>query len=262
MEGPQKRIESHEAYKELVGKITVFRHGDTHYTNQYPDLTDEGIWKLTEAGKALGGEVDEESEDLIFLHSPSTRAKASMAYLLQGMEKTASADEAAVEEIARPLNALRSVKTLNHEEALKMIGQHVDFESPTLDQYVEFDRAYALHDDYENSPHWEPRSKGEKRSSRLLRQTLLMLVKNHPENDSGKTPHIVAVSHFETLNHLAVKIFNLDMEKDPLYARGEKMTFEVLASPEDAKKLLLRCGFRGEEKRVWFDIEKGEISPI
>lgn len=259
MEGiPQGKPESQEDYNELVGKITLFRHGDTTYTNQYPDLTDEGKWKLEAAGKSLKDRVDEDSEDLLFLHSPSTRAKASMAHLLHGMEKTTGAEEKDVEEIARSFSPLRSVEKLNSEESQKIIDEHMANLSDE-DQYEGFDRVYAIHDDFETSPHWEARSKVEARANRLLRQTIAMLIKNHSE-DNDKTPHIVAISHFETLNNLAVKIFGLDVEKDPLYARGEEMTFEVKGNSKDKSKVLLVCGFRGEQRPTWFNVQTGELN--
>jgi broad specificity phosphatase PhoE len=261
MEGiPQNRPESQESYNERVGQITLFRHGDTTYTNQYPDLTDEGKLKLEAAGKSLKERVNEGSEDLIFLHSPSTRAKASMAHLLHGMERTSGVEEGDVEEIARSFSPLRSVEKLNAEESQRMVDEHMAGMSDD-EKYEGFDRVYALHDDFEISPHWEARSKVEARANRLLRQTIAMLVKNHSE-DTAKTPHIVAISHFETLNNLAVNIFGLDVEKDPLYARGEEMTFEVKGNSKDKTKVLLQCGFRSEHKQVWFSIESGEMTPI
>lgn len=260
MEGiPNNKPESRESYEELVGRITLFRHGDTEYTNQYPDLTDTGKWKLETAGKSLKERVDEDAEDLIFLHSPSIRAKASMAHLLHGMEKTEGTEESDVEEIARSFTPLRSVKRLNHEASQEMITEHVAAATDEGDEYEVFDRAYALHDDFENSPHWEARSKVEARANRLLRQTIAMLVRNHVE-DSEKTPHIVAVSHFETLNNLAVKIFGLDVQTEPLYARGEQMTFEVKGNSKDKSKVLINCGFRGEQKTVEFNVATGEMT--
>jgi|GEM_PF-2524912 len=256
----ERTNESIEGFKERIGRITVYRHGDTHYTQQYPDLTDEGQRKLTEAGRALKDEVDEEQEDLIFLHSPTVRAKASMAYLLHGMEKIAGPEEKDVEELARPVRGLSSAKTLNPEGVQETLRKYMDLDALTPEALEAFDRVYAVHDEFETSPHWEPRSRVERRSGKLLRQALLKLVKNHPEEGSEKTPHIVAVSHFETLNHLAAKIFDLDLQKDPLYARGEKMSFEVLTNRQDPKRLLLNCTFRGAQRAVWYDVEKGEIA--
>ena len=167
MEGiPQKRPESQEDYKETVGKITVYRHGDTQYTNQYPDLTEEGQAKLENAGKSLKEQVDEETEDLIFFHSPSIRAKASMAHLLHGMEKTSGTEESDVEEVARSFGPLRSFKRFSIEETQKMIDEHIGH-LPEEEQMEAFDRVYAVHDDFENSPHWEPRSNSENRAGRL-----------------------------------------------------------------------------------------------
>ena len=256
----QQRYESAEEYDRKIGKITLFRHGDTTYTNQYPDLTDDGKFKLKSAGKSLKERVDEDSEDLLFLHSPSIRAKASMAHLLHGMEKTDGVAEVDVEEVARSFSPLRSVEKLDADEAQKLIEKHME-NIPVENQYEEFDRVYALHDDFENSPHWEPRSKVESRTRRLLRQAIAMLVRNDSE-DISKTPHIVAISHFETLNNLAVQIFGLDVEKDPLYARGEEMTLEVLRNAKNTGKVLLTCGFRDQHKSAWFNIQSGEITVI
>ena len=113
MERPLSHIESKEDYKVVLGRISLYRHGDTTYSDQYPDLTDEGKRKLEQAGTSLKALVDERGEDLLFIHSPSIRAKASMAHLLHGMGKSEGTEETDVEEIARAYTPLRSVQKMN-----------------------------------------------------------------------------------------------------------------------------------------------------
>lgn len=263
--GPIARTENPlrpEAYTELVGRLTVFRHGETEYTDQYPDLSGKGRSTLTEAGRQLRSEIDEESEDLLFVHSPNVRAKGSMAYLLHGMELIDDVEEAKVEGVARPFKPLRSVKKLDPEAASEMVFRYTGTREPTAGHYEEFDRMYTLSDEFETSPHWEPRSNAPKRANRLLRYALAILLKNHKESESPKTPRIVAVTHFEMINHIAVKLFGLDLEKDSLYARGEAITFDVRANPDEDQRLLLMCSFRGEKRNAWFDFTKGEVTEV
>lgn len=249
-----------ERFSERIGKITLYRHGDTHYTNQYPDLTDRGKWRFVRAGRHLKEMVDEGTEDLLFLHSPSVRAKSSMAFLLRGMGRTMGTFEQDVEQHAHALKPLRSVHINNPEGFAELIGKHIDQESPIEAQHRRFDRIYMMHNDYETSPHIEPRSRVQSRGRRMMRQAVYLLVKNHTEKTTDKTPHIVAISHVETLNDIAFRIFGLDVQKDPLYARGERMTVEVKTDSQTTDKVLLLCEFRGTTKPVWFDLASGEIS--
>ncbi len=250
-----------EEYKELVGKITIFRHGQTAYTGRYPDLSEKGKDALFAAGEKLQEQIDEETEDLIFFHSPAPRAKGSMGYLLHGMGRIPDTNEQTVEGVARAVAPLRAVKKLDPEAAQEMINRHIGSDAPTAEQYESFDRMYVLSEEFDHSPHWEPKSAAPKRSNRLLRFAIKALVENHAEKENSKIPHVVATAHFETINDIAKKVFNLDMEKDPLFARGESFTFEVKTKPEEGKRVLLICGFRGEKRNAWFDFERGEVVP-
>lgn len=262
MEGIHERKDSLERFNQLVGKLTLVRHGDTEYTNQYPDLTDEGKWKLVRTGRSLKEIIDEKTEDVLFVHSPSVRAKASMAFLLKGMGKIEGTSEADVATVARPVNALRSVGFIDREKAMELVAQHMGTDTPTLKHNREFDRIYALHDDFETSPHWEARSRVMRRGSRILQQAITMLVNNYTVPERDKTAHIVAVSHFEVLNDLAVKIHGLDMENDPLFARGERIAIAIKTDGDDMEKVLLAATFRGKEAHAWFSLKTGEISRI
>lgn len=259
--GPSESIDNNiEKFNERVGRITLFRHGDTLYTNKYPDLTDAGKRKLHKEGSRLVEEVDQETEDVLFLHSPSVRAKTSMAFLLKGMGITEGTSEREVEEHARPLKPLRSVGHNDYEKAMELVGKYVDLDDPKSHQHKKFDRVYVLDPAFEESEHWEPRSQVEARGKRVLRQGIYLLIENHTSKDTDKTPHIVAVSHFETLNVIAAEIFDLDPEHDALYARGEKLSIEVKTDGNDTERVLLSCTFRNETKMVWYELKTGAIT--
>jgi hypothetical protein len=252
---------SPEDYRERIGRLSVLRHGYTSYTEEYPDLSDRGKKLLEGAGKDLKNIVDENEEELLFFHSPAPRAKGSLGHLLKGFGRITEPEEAEVEKHGRVIGQLRAVKKINPAEAQAMIRKSLGTETPTAEDYENFDRIYALSDEYENSPHWEPKSSSERRASRVFRYALETFIKNHQESQGGKIPHAVVVAHFETVSHIAVKIFGLDYTTDQPFARGERITFDVQEKPGDEKVLLLKCSFRGQERNAWYDRASGEITP-
>jgi broad specificity phosphatase PhoE len=259
---PSRPKDSIERYTERVGRLTMYRHGETNYTNQYPDLLDQGKWKFLQAGHDLRELIDGESEDVLFVHSPSPRAKASMAYLLKGMGVSDDVAEGDVQKHAQEFKPLRSSAVFNPEKYAELVGEHVDQDDPKPGQHEAFDRVYMMHDHYETSPHAEPRSRAQARGRRVFRQAMYLLIKNHTEKDDHKTPHVVAISHLETLQDIAGRIYGLDIGKDPLFARGERLTLDVKTDGNDMEKMLLIADFRGEERKAWFHLATGEILPV
>ena len=228
----------------ILGKITIMRHGDTEYTNQYPDLTPKGIERIREKGKYLKTKIDPEKENVFYETSPSARAKGTMSLILEELDQK----DAEV----RILKIMRSAEQRDPEKAKAMITE-VDWRA----DIGAWDRFFATDNRFENSPDiWQPRSELERRFYQGLEYVIRSFLKYHKNQKEGKIPHLLAVSHFEFLNHFIVKVFNLDLKKDNLLGFAEAVEMEVRElTPDKPDKISIKVSFRGQHKDIIFNRE-------
>lgn len=241
--------EQREAFEEVLGKITILRHGNTEYTEEYPDLTPEGIERVSMRGKELRGKIDTKREDMLFLASPAVRAQGS----LDNLKKTLGLSE----EESRISRAIRSVDIRDRKKALEVVEEvmrgtkHVPL----------MDRAYATDTRFEDDGDvWQPRSEVEKRFFRSMEYVIRVFDKYQENGDNGRIPHVVAVSHFEFLNHFVAKVFDIDLHEGELIGFAEAIEIVFLKPQnEDESKVSLLVSFRGESKQVVFDRDTRSI---
>jgi hypothetical protein len=157
----------------------------------------------------------------------------------------------------RTLNAIRQQKILDHEKALEMVKGFLT----ETDDVSKVDRAYAL-GKFDDTPNvWEPKAEVEKRFYRGLEYVIRSFIKYQKEQGAEKTPHLVAVSHFEFLNHFAAEVFGLDLEKDNLVGFTEMIEMEVLEPGQDnPNEIPIRVSFRGQSKDIIFNRESRSIT--
>jgi broad specificity phosphatase PhoE len=235
---------------EVLGKVSIMRHGQTEYTEQYPDITEFGIQQIEESGVKLKEKIDIDKEDVMVTTSPSVRARGS-GDVLKG--------KLGIEE-ARVMKALRGVQIRDHAEALKMVN---DIIGPERD-ISKMDQAYAHDDAFEQRVEvWEPRSEVEKRFFRGMEYITRAFLR-YKAGERNKIPHLVGVSHFEFLNHIVAKVFNLDEKQQDQLKFGEmiEMTFLKKGNEEDKKRVPILITFRGETKEIVFNRETRTIESI
>lgn len=247
----ERKIESSQEQEkqpfEILGKVSIMRHGQTEYTEQYPDITELGAQQIGEQGAKLKEKIDTEKEDVMIATSPSARARGSGDVLKEklGVEET------------QVMKALRSAQIRDRAEALKMIN---DIIGPERD-VSKMDQAYAHDDAFEQRVEvWEPRSKVEKRFFRGI-EYITRAFSRYGAAEKNKIPHLIGVSHFEFLNHIAAKVFNLDEKQQDQLKFGEmiEMTFLKKSNEEDKKRVPILITFRGEAKEIVFDRETRTI---
>lgn len=235
---------------EVLGKVSIMRHGQTEYTEQYPDITEFGAQQIGEQGTKLKEKIDTEKEEVTIATSPSVRARGSGDVLKEKL---------GIEE-ARVMKALRGVQIRDHAEALKMVNEII---GPERD-ISKMDQAYAHDDAFEQRVEvWEPRSQVEKRFFRGI-EYITRAFSRYGAVESNKIPHLVGVSHFEFLNHIATKVFNLDEKQQDQLKFGEmvEMTFLKKGNEEDKKRVPILITFRGETKEIVFNRETRAIESV
>lgn len=256
MEGKniERKIESSAEQEkppfEILGKVSIMRHGQTEYTEQYPDITEFGAQQIGEQGVKLKKKIDTKKEDVMIATSPSVRARGSGDVLKGklGIEET------------RVMKALRGVQIRDHAEALKMIN---DIIGPERD-ILKMDQAYAHDDAFEQRVEvWEPRSKVEKRFFRGV-EYITRAFSRYEAEEKDKIPHLVGVSHFEFLNHIAARVFNINEKQQDQLKFGEmiEMTFLKKGNDEDKKRVPILITFRGETKEIVFNRETRTIESV
>src|SRR3989344_1414895 len=222
----------------ILGKISIMRHGATEYTEQYPDLTDLGAEQITIQAKKLKEKIDQEKEDVFIASSPAARARGSADIVrteLGGRE-------------TRVMRSMRGVQIRNREEAMRMIQEII---GPDKD-VKKMDRAYAHDPQFEERVDvWEPRSNIEKRFFNGF-EHLVRVFNKYNETNSQKIAHFVGVSHFELLNHLVKRVFHLDSPEADQLNFGEMIEMTVLGAREEHHIPIL-ITFRGKTKEIVFD---------
>jgi broad specificity phosphatase PhoE len=245
MENREGKNEQKEEIPVIIGKISIMRHGKTEYTNQYPDITEDGFAKIIENGKYLKEKVDKDKEDVLFVSSPAVRARGTLDILKGAMNEEASEP--------RVLKSMRSTEIRDHKEAMKMVDSVI---GPEKD-IPKFDRYYATNDALENSPDiWQPRSEVEGRFFTALEYAIRSFMKYNENNYSEtvpKIPHLIAVSHFEFLNHFVAEVFGLDLEKNDLLKFAEMIELTIFEKAEGDDVIPIAVDFRGQKKNIVFN---------
>ncbi len=249
MAGPEKLGQGGSAERErslrLLGKISIMRHGETRYTNVYPDITEIGQQQIAaNAQKIKAGKTPE--EQLILISSPSIRALGSAGVLKPELE---------VEDI----HISKKIKSTTAKDWHKADAAFTELTGIKTEDDIDFrnwDRFVAHHPALnERIDLWEPRSRVEQRSLRGLKY-VIEFFRRYKLANPDKLPHLVGVSHIEFLNHFVEKIFRIP-ENNPLQF-GEMVEMTILEG-EETRHIPIAITFRGATKKILFDARMRSI---
>lgn len=271
---------------EVVAVIDSVRHGHTHYSEQYPDLTEEGeqavaatadtIIADTQMLTAIARKADLNGfqQHVAFVSSPQPRARASAMIMKEKFTESVGSlgSPEALEGVSvvdfnlnnkvpddpgkvRTVEALRATRIHNLPEAVQLLVELAEGDwSPRKADYM-----YTQHPHYDERPDmWELRSDVRKRSLGLLKRSVGMLRKYQAE--TGAVPRIIATSHFEVLNHVVMDAFQLspEQEHDELLDRAEKFTMYIMKT-EDPNYIPIAITFRDRSKLVRFNTQRRQF---
>lgn len=229
-----------------LGRITLLRHGQTEYTDEYPDLTVEGKATIEKSAAQIAKGLRNQEEPII-VSSDKARARGTADIIKEkiGYPKDVKIQPSIT---AMELRDRERAKAIFEELLADNKSTHSE-EAPVRG----VDRAY-LHDQrFEDAAVYEPRSEVEKRFFKNLEYTIRAFNVVHKHKELQK-PHVIGVSHFELLGQLSEKVFNLTERGEEPLKHGELIEIEVLAPEENNQdQVELQIFFRGEQKRVGFD---------
>lgn len=175
-------------------KITLMRHEEPFYKNEGHDLTERGVAGAIATGTEMREERISENDEMYLLYSPKPRTRGTLDFVAEaaGLADTPR----------RSIDAIRQSDIPDHERLLK--------EMPHLGHDQEkWAEAHYKDSRFENEPELiEPHSKKRERLYRAF-EYLLRWLDKHPQEDA-KTPHILAVSHFEIITHLINDVFGIE----------------------------------------------------
>jgi len=219
-------------------KITLMRHEEPFYKDEGHDLTPQGVENARVTGKELReAETISEEDEMYLLHSPKPRAKGTLDFVAEGAELT--------DVPKRSINSLRQSHIPNREVFMDRVAELGNSqEEVAKDHYV--------NPMYENNPDFiEPNSKKKERLYRSFEYLLRWLERQPQENP--KTPHILAVSHFEIVTHLIDDVFGIETTgkyNSPSF--GERVNIEGFRT-DNPELVSLKVTYNEQTKVVNFN---------
>ena len=239
-------MERKEQSPRVLFKVTLMRHEKPYYKDEGHDLTPEGVERATQTGKELRehGVIDGTTEDIYLVHSPVPRAKGTIDFVAKG---------AGLEHLPQhSIDQLRKSDFLDHDAFMERVAElNHDAELVAKDHYT--------HQMHEEGKVIEPHTHKKERLYRAFEYLIRWFEKTASRD---KTPHVIAVSHYEVITHLLDDTFgmeNLGRYNAPGF--GETISIEARETNQK-NRILLKIEFDGHTKEVYFDREHRSIEPV
>lgn len=235
--------------EQFLGRVSLIRHGETRYTNQYPDLTETGIADIEQRGEEKRGTIDSDKEEVLIASSPSVRARGSADIIKDKIDPDAE---------VRIIKAVRGLDIRDHDKHHELMTEMIGEETDPASIIKRVDNQYVHDDRFEERVDvWSPRSEIEKRFFRGVEYTIRAFSK-FGEKEPDKLPHLIATSHFEFINHFVSKIFGLKEGEYLNPAENVEVSF-LRPQGENERHVPLLVTFRGKSREVVFDRETRTI---
>jgi broad specificity phosphatase PhoE len=221
-------------------EIVAVRHGDSPYSDTFPDLTEEGKRQVTESALAFKDHLSE-FDVVVALCSPATRAQGTAALFLE----TADLSNIRV----RNVSALANFDIKDKDEFLDYMGRN------STSIYGEL----WLTDPLLAGPNElvESRADVEKRARRFLYHYANAIARIGKE--SNKRICALAFTHFEIGNEFLRGVFGTDsfpITEQSVLQNAEPVQIEL----DDPKSGILTITARGQKKKVKYDYTTGAFS--
>lgn len=183
---------SGERSGDVLAHITFSRHGETRYTDQYPDITDNAIQSAQSKGEVI---VAEKGAPEIIVHSPSVRAKGTADAIHTGIRAKDDLPEVRMHQSKQ----IRPSDIPDREKAREMFESLGNQEEISRQHHVE--GGVFTDGELMETP--------ESKRVRLYRALEYLIRSFVGEKSAQKkdAPHIVIVSHYELVSLLVSDIF-------------------------------------------------------
>ena len=221
--------------KRIVGRVVFIRHGETEYTNQFPDLTCAGKETIMRAAAKLRQLRNQYSEPLRIMSSPATRALGSAAIVAKIMGHSQRVIKTQLLAPAGVMDADRGAEIFN---------EHI-----AAGGFRKLAAAYSSDKRYEDPEIFEPRTQVVARFYKYLGQLASNLL------TCAKPMFVVCISHYEVLHHLVETSLCLDYANDAPLGFGE-IVLMSLYDIGPGSKVEICLTFRHRTRNMAFDYKK------
>lgn len=245
MENSHHRSESKESAKNPLFGITLMRHEATNYTEKGDDLTDEGKKRACETGRELAATGRFSGKKIYLQHSPSPRAAATLRIM-------AECAGIAVGKVS-PNERLRKSDFKDRDAFMELV-KRLDSDQEAIA------KEHHTNPDFQSNPDFiEPNDEKRKRLYSALND---MIGQAFKPRWSLRSPHMVAVSHFELITLLLADVFGIEAlgrYNSPSF--GEHTTLEFYIT-NDSNLLCVSVSYNGHTKDVVFNRSTQSIQPL
>jgi len=225
--------------RRFLGQAIFLRHGQTDYTDVFPDLTEEGIKTIEKSAQAIMPFI-EGHQNIVIIASPVARSLGSAAV------------------VARTIGYQGKIKKEPNIQAAvvkdRMLAKAIFFEHVANGGMRGLSVAYGNDPRYEDAKIIEPRSEVKKRFLGYFAHLIRSLLIN-----TGLAPCFIHVSHYETLYHFVENLFGLDYKKEDPLDNGEIIVVSIYDVSIECI-VEMEVTFRGKTIREkFFDYKNKEI---
>lgn len=228
-----------EKAPELLAKITFSRHEETNYTGIGRDITDKGIARAQEKGKAI---TQEKGAPVLIGHSPKERAKGTAQSIEEGVQEEVRGSGSGARWIRIP--GLRATEF--HDESLR--DELTEQLGTTQEAWAE--AHHRMPELYDNPERVET---NEDKRARLYREIERLVSFLEKKGVQGEVPHLVFVSHYELITLLLDDVFGIaSFGTTNVPSFGEHVDVDLYTPLQDGS-VPIRIHYNGHEKEVLFD---------
>ncbi|HEC32998.1 MAG TPA: hypothetical protein ENI63_01930 [Candidatus Kaiserbacteria bacterium] len=237
-----------------LGKVTVFRHGETAYTNISPDLTKDGIRTIEDASKKLRDELDAsetlDSEDIWVASSPAVRTKDTADIIKKhlGIDKTHVTDN------------LLGFQVEGNYDAVTEDIKDITKDAKTQEEHISMvDTAFSVGDErFKNKDVWGKNVDVHLKAPRGI-EYLIRLFNKYEKKGTGKIPHLILVSHYELIEKLVRDVYSINPKEERVFKPGERIDLVINKPEPGSSNVPIILTFRGVQKDVIFNRENRSI---
>ncbi len=216
----------------LIGKAVFLRHGESNYTDAFPDLTETGRRTIRRSAEEIRAIKNRHCGSFAIVSSPAVRAKGSAGILADALPYTDGIREA-------PL--LGPVLVIDRQQGRALYNSYI-----SIGGMQSLCIAYGCDIRFEDGKILEPRSSVRERFYKYLG----MLVRDFLT--CGRMAFVAHISHYETLFHFVEAVFHLDYRREDPLQHGELILVDFCG--EDGSSLVeMNVRFRRRAANIVFD---------
>jgi broad specificity phosphatase PhoE len=222
----------------LLGQAVFFRHGQTEYTDEYPDLTEEGKATIGRTGSQIAQMVNGHKVTIVSSPLARTRGSANIVAGVIGYREKIHID---------PL--IRAADIYDPQASWAMFEEY-----HARGGIHEVSRAYFSDPRYDEGLILETKVAIQERFSTYLGRLISKLfeAKNHKM-------FVISVSHYEVLYAITEKLFHVIERQQMPLSHGEVVLIKFLPTGDGAR-VILEVYFRSQIGRAIFYRQTNQLA--